>query len=138
MTGEYNHAIDAKGRLFMPAKLRDDLGEAFYVCKGLGGCLFVYSSENWENFESKVNEMPITQAIQFQRNIFPTASRCEPDAQGRILIPQKLREYAKLSKAVTVLGMGNHAEIWDAPVWDSISAEQTEETMAACMVKLQF
>ncbi|MDR1736744.1 MAG: division/cell wall cluster transcriptional repressor MraZ [Oscillospiraceae bacterium] len=138
MTGEYSHTIDAKGRLFMPAKLREELGEAFFICKGLGGCLFVYSSQNWADFESKVSAMPITKAIPFQRNIFPTAGKCEPDAQGRILIPQKLREYAKLDKAVTVVGLGNHAEIWNTSAWEELTKQQNEETLAAHMDELGF
>jgi MraZ protein len=138
MTGEYSHTLDAKGRLFMPAKLREELGEAFYLCKGLGGCLFVYSAQNWEEFEEKVNAMPITKAIKIQRNIFPTAGRCEPDTQGRILIPQKLREYAKLDKSATVVGMGNHTEIWNTEAWEAVSAEQTDDTLAESMIELGF
>lgn len=138
VTGEYSHTIDSKGRLFMPAKLREELGEAFYLCKGLGKCLFVYSAKNWTEFEEKVNAMPITKAIKIQRNIFPTAGRCEPDAQGRVLVPQKLREYAKLDKSVTVIGMGNHAEIWNSDAWEEISAEQTDATLADCMDELGF
>lgn len=138
MTGEYNHTVDSKGRLFMPAKLREELGDAFYLCKGLDGCLFVYSSQNWADLENKVNSMPVTKALPIQRNIFPTAGKCEPDTQGRILIPQKLREYAKLDKAVSVIGMGNHAEIWNAAAWEATAAQQTEETLAAYMDELGF
>ena len=138
MLGEYSHTIDSKGRLFMPAKLREELGEAFYLCRGLNGCLFVYSSADWKDFEDKVNAMPITKAIKIQRNIFPTAGRCEPDAQGRILIPPKLREYARLDKSAMVVGMGNHTEIWNPEAWEIVAKEQTDDTLAESMDELGF
>lgn len=138
MTGEYSHSIDGKGRLFMPARLREELGDVFYLCKGLNNCLSVYSSQNWTDLENKINAMPMTKALPIQRSIFPTACRCEPDAQGRVLVPQKLREYANLDKMVTVIGMGNHAEIWNTGAWETTAAQQTEETLAAYMDELGF
>lgn len=138
MTGEYQHSIDNKGRLFMPSRLREELGESFTVCKGLGGCLFVYSQENWGKFEEKVNSLPLSQSIQMQRTIFPTAYKCTIDAQGRILLTQKLREYAGVEKNVTVIGLGNHAEIWSTEKWDEVSRGHTEGAMAEAMDSLGF
>ncbi len=138
MTGEYQHSIDNKGRLFMPSRLREELGESFTVCKGLGGCLFVYSQENWGKFEEKVNSLPLSQSIQMQRTVFPTAYKCSVDAQGRILLTQKLREYAGIDKNVTVIGLGNHAEIWGSEKWEAVSQGHTEEAMAAAMDSLGF
>ena len=138
VTGEYQHSVDSKGRLFMPSRLREELGESFMVCKGLGGCLFVYSQENWGNFEKKVNSLPLSQSIQMQRTVFPTAYKCVVDAQGRILLTQKLREYAGIEKNVTVIGLGNHAEIWSSDKWDQLSSGCTEEVMAAAMDSLGF
>ncbi|MDR0248529.1 MAG: division/cell wall cluster transcriptional repressor MraZ [Oscillospiraceae bacterium] len=123
MTGEYNHNVDAKGRLFMPVKLREELGESFYVCKGLDGCLFVYSPENWERLVQKVSQMPISA----RRVLFPTAYKCESDSQGRILLTQKLRDHASLVKSVTIVGMGNHAEIWCSRKWEEKQQEPAEE-----------
>lgn len=138
MTGEYQHSMDNKGRLFIPSKLRDELGDSFTVCKGLGGCLFVYSQENWGKFEEKINALPMSQSISLQRTIFPTAYKCAVDAQGRILLTQKLRDYAGIEKNVTVVGLGNHAEIWSSEKWDEVSTEHTETVLAAAMDSLGF
>lgn len=138
MTGEFQHSVDSKGRLFMPSRLREELGESFMVCKGLGGCLFVYSQENWSRFEEKVNALPLSQSIRMQRTIFPTAYKCTVDAQGRILLTQKLREYAGIQKNVTVIGLGNHAEIWSTEQWDQVSSGNTEEALASAMDSLGF
>jgi MraZ protein len=115
--------VDKKGRIFMPSRLKEELGETFYVCKGLDGCLFVYSLANWERLLHKVGQMPIA----VQRAIFPTAYKCEPDAQGRILLTQKLRDHAGLDKNVSVVGMGNHAEIWSTEKWEARSDAQEGE-----------
>ncbi|MCL2030928.1 MAG: division/cell wall cluster transcriptional repressor MraZ [Oscillospiraceae bacterium] len=138
MTGEIAHTVDLKGRLFMPARLREELGEYFYLCRGLGGCLFVYSDDDWKQFSDKINAMPLTKAIGMRRIIFPTACRCKLDRQGRVLIPPKLREYARLDKSAMVVGAGNHAEIWNPEMWESIAGQQTEETLEICMNELGF
>lgn len=122
LTGEYDHIIDGKGRLFMPARLREELGRAFYVCKGIDNCLFVFSEENWENIVKKANELPMSKTIATQRKLFSTAYKCEPDAQGRILITQKLKDWAALTKNVTIVGVGFHAEIWDSDRWNDIDS----------------
>ena len=103
MTGEYQHSLDSKGRLFIPAKLRDELGEVFYITLSMDRCLCAYSSENWQLFSEKVNAMPYVKQRKM-RPLFAHAARCELDSQGRALIPQNLRDYAGLSKAVTVVG----------------------------------
>ena len=98
--GEYNHSIDTKGRLIMPAKFRDVLGDSFVVTKGLDGCLFVYPDEEWNIFEEKLKTLPLTNknARQFTRFFLAGAATCEVDKQGRILLPQVLREFAELEK----------------------------------------
>ena len=100
--GEYNHTIDPKGRLIIPAKFREALGDEFVVTKGLDGCLFVYANTEWNNFEEKLRTLPLTNknARQFTRFFLAGAAACEVDKQGRILIPQVLREFAKLEKTV--------------------------------------
>ncbi len=124
MLGEYLHSIDPKGRLFMPAKLREDLGESFYMCKdNKGECLFVYSEATWVKLVDSINKLPMNLAREAQKRLFPTACKCETDSQGRILITQKLREYAKLEKNATVIGMGNHVEIWSTDAWEAESAK---------------
>ena len=95
LIGEYQHSLDTKGRVNFPAKLREDLGESFILSKGLGDeCLFVYSEEEWNKLTEKLNSLPLSKARALQRFLFAGATQVQPDKQGRILIPQKLRDYA--------------------------------------------
>ena len=138
MTGEYQHSLDNKGRLFIPAKLRDELGDVFYVTLSMDRCLCLYSCENWKQFSDKVNAMPYIKQRKM-RPLFAYAARCELDAQGRALIPQNLRDYAGFNKNVVVLGCNNHAELWDIDAWDEIyKLETTPENIAAVMEELEF
>ena len=138
MTGEYTHSVDAKGRLFIPAKLREELGTVFYVTLSMDECLAVYSSESWNQFMAKINSMPYSKQ-RMMRPLSANAAKCELDSQGRILLPQKLRDFAKLTKEVAIIGAGNHAEIWDAEKWAAIDAvETTPENIAAVMEALEF
>ena len=100
--GEYNHTVDAKGRLIIPAKFREKLGETFVVTKGLDGCLYVYSDEEWEKIEDKFSELPLTDedARQFTRFFFSGAADCEVDKQGRVLLPAVLREHAGIENCL--------------------------------------
>ena len=102
MTGEYRHSLDNKGRLFIPAKLREELGEVFYITLSMDRCLCVYSAESWQSFSEKVGAMPYVKQRRM-RPLFAHAARCELDSQGRTIIPQNLRTYASLTKNVTVV-----------------------------------
>ena len=138
MTGEYQHTLDAKGRLAVPSRLREELGTVFYVTLSMERCLNAYSSESWQRFSERVDAMPFVQQRKM-RPLFAFAARCETDAQGRILLPQRLREYAALTKDVTVVGCGNHAELWDAARWEEQHLlEMTPENIAAVMEELRF
>ena len=112
--GEYNHTVDTKGRLIIPSKFREQLGEEFIVTKGLDGCLFVFPQDEWQAFEEKLRTLPLTQkgARQFTRFFVAGATPCELDKQGRILLPATLREFAGLDKDVVLAGMLNRIEIW--------------------------
>ena len=139
MTGEYEHTIDAKGRMFFPSKLREEIGAVFYVTKGLDNCLFIYSLADWKIIEDKISCLPMSKSRNLQRTLFASASKCEMDAQGRILIPPKLREYAGIVKDVTVIGASNRAEIWDTGKWREIEQnELTGENLAEAMDTLGF
>ena len=135
--GEYEHNLDTKGRVTMPMKLREDIGDIFIITKGLDGCLFAYSKSEWENFEQKLKSLPLTNknARDFVRFFLSGAIECEIDKQGRFLIPGNLRKYANLDKQVIVIGVGNRVEIWDKPTWenyssnDNISADEIAENM---------
>lgn len=138
LIGEYQHNIDIKGRVAVPNKFRDDLGLCFYVTKGLDGCLFVLSQKEWESLENKIRSMPISKARSLQRFFFSGAAQVQPDKQGRILLPQPLREYATLTKEITFLGTGNRVEIWDTKKWKDFNSELTEESIAQAMDMLEL
>lgn len=138
MVGKYRHNVDPKGRLFVPSKLRDELGDAFYVTLGLDHCLSVYTEDGWQAILDKYNELPMSKARKM-RFLFANAAKCEPDKQGRFLIPTELRDYAGLKQEVTFIGQGGHAEIWDSEAYDRLEAELlTPEALAAAMEELDF
>ena len=136
MTGQYAHNIDAKGRLFIPAKLPEALGETFHVTIGPDHCLTIYPNDTWDDFMAKFHDMPYSKGKSL-RALSANAVDCEPDGQGRILIPAKLRKYADLEKEVVVIGSFDRAEIWNAERWareeamafESGSLEQAMEEM---------
>lgn len=138
LMGEYQHNMDSKGRVTVPSKFREDLGDRFYVSRGLDGCLFVFSAQQWERMMEKIAAMPLVQGKSIQRYFFSGAAEVEPDKQGRILIPQSLREHAALEKDVTVIGAATRAEIWDTARWNEYNAQQTEEDVEASMNFLEF
>lgn len=132
--GEYRHGLDVKGRIIVPAKFRDGLGDKFVLTKGLDGCLFAYSKEEWANFEAKIKELPLTNkdARAFVRFFFAGAIECEIDKQGRTLIPPMLRDYAGLNKDLVIIGVLNRVEIWSQEKWENYSeAEDLEADVLA-------
>ena len=137
MTGTYEHSIDAKGRLFIPAKLREELGDSFYLPMGIATCLAIYPQSTWDKFTAKFASLSMTQPTA-TRPLFANAVKCELDSQGRIVIPQKLRKYAKLEKDAVIIGVNDRAEIWSAELWSQDEEEMTPEKMAECMSMLGF
>jgi MraZ protein len=118
--GEFDHSIDAKGRIIIPSKFRDDLGEKFVITQGLDGCIFVYPESEWKAFVDKLEKLPGTkEARKLQRYFLARAAECEPDNQGRILIPAVLRECAGLEKDIVSVGVLNKIEIWSKERWES-------------------
>ena len=138
LIGEYEHSLDTKGRLILPAKIREDIGEKFIITKGLDGCLFGFSKTEWNNFEDKLKTLPLTNknARDFVRFFLSGAIEAELDKQGRFLIPSNLREYATLDKEAVITGVGTRIEIWDKTKWkaynseENLSADQIAENMA--------
>lgn len=126
MRGEYLHSVDTKGRMIFPVKLREELGEGFVIFKGLDGCISVYSHDDWEAFENKIASLPIAKARKLQR-FYSANYPCEPDNQGRILLPQSLREYAGITKDVIVAGIQKRAEIWDAERWKKYNRDVSSD-----------
>lgn len=135
--GEFNHSIDAKGRIIVPAKFREDLGEEFVVTLGLDGCLFLYPDSEWREFVEQLKHLPGNrQARQLQRYFLAGATTCEVDKQGRILIPAKLREHAKLEKDVVFVGVLGKIEIWSKELWDANDDYGDMEAIAENMSEL--
>lgn len=126
LVGQYNHNVDDKGRLSVPAKFREELGMSFIVTKGLDNCLFAYSKEEWTKFEEKLKSLPLTNpnARNFIRFFFAGATECEIDKQGRINLPQSLRDYAGLTKEVSVIGVLTRVEIWDKERWNNYTSPE--------------
>ena len=138
LIGEYEHSLDAKGRLIMPAKLRDDIGEKFILTKGLDGCLFAFSIEEWKKFEEKLRQLPISNkdARNFSRFFFAGAIDCEIDKQGRFLITNNLRNFASLTKDVIIVGMDSRIEIWSKEKWESSEEDISADEIASKMEML--
>lgn len=138
--GEYNHTVDTKGRLIIPSKFRENLGDEFVVTKGLDGCLFVYDNAEWTAFEEKLKLLPLTNkdARQFVRFFLAGAGCVEVDKQGRILIPSNLREFAGLEKDVVLVGVGSRIEIWSRTKWEDEADQEDMDSIAEHMSELGF
>ncbi|MCM3768025.1 division/cell wall cluster transcriptional repressor MraZ [Neobacillus niacini] len=129
--GEYHHSIDSKGRIIVPSKFRDDLGEMFIITRGLDQCLFGYPLSEWQLIEEKLKGLPLTKkdARAFTRFFFSGATESELDKQGRINIPAPLLQYAKLEKECVILGVSNRIEIWSKQIWEDYFS-QSEDSFA--------
>ena len=137
--GEYNHTIDAKGRLIVPAKYRDNLGERFYVTKGFDDCLFVYAEEDFNILQEKIRALPLSnkESRTISRFFLGSAQEGELDKQGRILIPSELRDHAGLQKNVSLVGTGTCVEIWDSDKWDDAAVDNIDD-IAESLSELGF
>lgn len=131
--GEYRHSLDDKGRVIVPSKYRDKLGESFILTKGLDGCLFIYTLAEWVLFEQKLKSLPLTNqnARKFVRFFLSGAVECSTDKQGRILIPNQLRVYSEIEKDIVFIGMSNRIEIWSSNKWDTYNNEDLDVEMLA-------
>lgn len=138
--GEYQHSLDSKGRLIIPAKFREELGDNFIVTRGLDHCLFVYPKSEWDILVQKLKSLPLTRsdARRFVRFLLSGAIECELDKQGRITLPASLREYAELEKEVVAIGVSNRVELWSKSRWESYldEAEAIYEDMAETIEEL--
>lgn len=128
---EYNHTIDAKGRLIIPVKYREGLGDNFVVTRGIDGCLFLYASDEWQKVMDKLAELRMTnkKAREFTRFLLGGATEVELDTQARILVPSYLREHAKFQKEVVLVGMGNHIEVWAKENYDQVMSDTNIEEL---------
>lgn len=135
---EYNHTVDAKGRLIIPSKFRETLGEEFVVTKGMDGCLFVYANKDWTDFEQKLTSLPLInkEARQFARFFLAGAAQVELDKQGRILVPANLRTFAGLDKDIVLVGVGSRIEIWSKENWEDVNADSNMDDITSTMESL--
>ena len=140
--GEFQHSLDDKARLTLPAKFRDGLGESFVITRGLDRCLFIYPRKDWEVLSEKLRALPLTRsdARQFLRLFFSGAADCDLDRQGRTVVPANLREYAGITQECSVIGVGNRVEVWDVGVWKTYSDQAAESfgDVAAGLVDLDL
>lgn len=118
--GEYQHSLDAKGRITIPSKFREELGDKFVATKGLDNCIFIYPLSEWQEIERKLNKLPLTRSDvrSFVRFFFSGAAELENDKQGRTVIPVNLREYAQITKDIVVIGVGSRIEVWSTGKWE--------------------
>ncbi|MCR5457614.1 MAG: division/cell wall cluster transcriptional repressor MraZ [Clostridiales bacterium] len=135
--GEFSHATDAKGRVFMPAKFRDELGKEFIVTRGIDKCLCVYPLSEWEKYTARIEEFPQVQARKVRRFIYSAACKAELDSQGRVLLTNEQREYAEIGKTVSVLGVGKYIEIWASENWDAEKQSEDASEIEDIMLKLE-
>jgi len=140
--GEYQHSLDAKGRIIVPSRFREELGERFIATKGLDNCLFLYPMDEWKTIEEKLRTLPFTRADvrSFARFFFSGAAELEIDKQGRILLPPNLRDYAGIERELFIIGVGSRVEIWSGEKWAEYNrtAESSYEAIAENLVDLGF
>lgn len=136
--GTYKHNLDPKNRIIMPAKFREELGEVFYVTKGLSGCLLAMPSDQWEAFVNQISSRPVPEAEALQRFFCAGADAATPNSQGRFLIPDDLREYAGIEKEVTIVGTGKKVEIWSSEKWSEVSNADSMQNIAELMKNITY
>lgn len=140
--GEYHHSVDEKGRMIIPAKFRDALGTHFVMTRGLDNCLFIYPQEEWAQMEQKLKSLPLmkSDARAFTRFFLSGATECELDKQGRVNIPNNLREHAKLDSNAVVIGVSSRVEVWSKEMWESYSqnSEASFDEIAENLVDFNF
>ncbi|MBR2742662.1 MAG: division/cell wall cluster transcriptional repressor MraZ [Clostridia bacterium] len=138
LIGEFEHSVDQKGRVIIPARFREDLGDKFVITKGPDECLFIYSLHEWARLERQIKELPLSKSRSLQLYFFSSGNLCETDKQGRALVPQNLRRFAKLEKTVMVIGASNHVELWDSELWQEKCRSLTPDMIVAAMEEMGF
>ncbi len=136
--GRFHHSVDAKGRMFVPAKLRDKLGGTFIAAAVMDHCICLYSMDEWEKLQEGLAQKPMTQARKLQRYLSANAEDVQVDAQGRILLPKHLLAYANLEKEALVIGAGNRAEVWNPAAYEADVESMTSEDVEAEFAELGF
>lgn len=133
---EYRYSLDAKNRIFIPAKYREVLGDDFVITRSIDPCLALYTKEDWDKYSEKIKALPDSVALALKRFIFPKTAKGDPDSQGRVIIPSDLKEYAQLEKNAVIIGVGDHAEIWSEALWNDHEKNQDIEGLRELMRQL--
>ncbi len=138
LLGEFNHSIDSKNRVFVPAKFREEFGDQMILVKGVDRCISIYSVEEWEKFSAKLDALPEIDSRKVKRFIYASAAVVQADAQGRVIVTQSMREYAELEKNLVIIGVGNHAEIWNDNNWNNEINFEDQDSVATILKGLGF
>ena len=142
LVGKYQNSIDTKSRMIVPAKFRDELGHKCVVSKALDKCLEIHPMSEWERFMEKLSKLPSAdpKARQLARHFYASAVECEIDKQGRLTLPQELRQYAKIEKALVTIGSYEKIEVWSKEEWESneTTAEMDPSQLAESMMNYDF
>jgi MraZ protein len=138
-SGAYNHSVDNKGRTVIPSKFRAKLGERFYVTKGMHGCLWVFSDDEWRDFQKVMSPKSFldSRGIKLERFFIGSAVECIPDGQGRIALPQNLRDHAGIEDDIWIVGLGTKVEIWSSRRWDEFNASLTDDVIESLGAELE-
>ena len=136
LTGKYNHSLDAKNRIIIPSKLKDQLGETVTILRGSDRCLTLYSAEEWEQYAQKISEMPKTEVRALTRYIYSNSIEVTPDSQGRVMIPQEMLAFAGITKNVVTVGCGKYAELWAEEVWNEQDIDKEPENFTEMLIDL--
>lgn len=131
--GSYTHSMDAKKRVFIPSKFRDDLGEEFYITRKFDAYLSIYTSEDWEAYVDKISKLPEADAEEFQDFILGAAQKCVPDASGRIILDERLMAHAKINKNIVFVGTGKQIRVWAEELWNEREKNRDYDKMREIM-----
>lgn len=138
LMGTYTQSVDAKGRMAFPAKLREAMGEGMVLTRGVGGCIFVYTREAFEEKVRKLNSLPMAQALPLQRTLVANAAEIEPDKQGRVLVPARLRTLAGINDEAVVAGVSDHCEIWSLDRWNELNDSVSDDDFLLALKGVDF
>ena len=136
LTGKYCHSLDAKNRIIIPSKLKDQLGETVTILRGSDKCLTLYSAEEWEKYAQKISEMPKTEVRALTRYIYSNSMEVQPDSQGRVMLTQEMLQFAGITKNVITVGCGKYAELWAEEVWNEQDVGREPENFTEKLIDL--
>ena len=136
LTGKYSHSIDAKNRLIIPSKIKEQLGDTITILRGSDKCLTLYSAEEWENYAKKISELPTTQVRSLTRYLYSNSIEVQPDSQGRVMLPAEMVKFAGITKNIITVGCGKYAEIWSEEVWNEKNLDEEPEDFTNMLLEL--